>query len=212
MLILTCCKTLLENHYYITMQRMGIRCLGILVRLIFKKSMQLAPSARASQKAGKILNLMQIDAQRFYDTAWFVHLMWSAVLEAVGSTILLFLLLGPSMLAGLAMMLLLVPLNAHLAKVQSVLSKQLSKATDVRMDLLAETGNGYSVGANHHPCHNESSSQAYTLLILCPLLLCFRLLPSLPFLTSAFYFYVMIQWQALGRSSMVCGKTRYLHG
>ena len=80
MLLLTCCKTLLENHYYITMQRMGIRCLGILVRLIFKKSMQLAPSARASQKAGKILNLMQIDAQRFYDTAWFVHLMWSAVL------------------------------------------------------------------------------------------------------------------------------------
>lgn len=100
MLALTCCKTLLENHYFITMQRCGIRCLGIVVRLIFRKAMQLAPSARAAQKAGKILNLMQLDAQRFYDTAWFVHLMWSALFEVIGSTILLFLLLGPSMFAG----------------------------------------------------------------------------------------------------------------
>ena len=66
MLMLSCTKTLLENHYYIVMQRAGIRARGILVCLIFKKAMQLSPKARNSQPTGKILNLMQLDAQRFY--------------------------------------------------------------------------------------------------------------------------------------------------
>jgi ABC-type multidrug transport system fused ATPase/permease subunit len=142
MLMLSCTKTLLENHYYICMQRAGIRARAILVSLIFKKAMELSPKARNSQPTGKILNLMQLDAQRFYDTAWFLHLMWSAALEIIGCVTLLFLLLGPSMLAGFTIMVLLLPLNGWLAKKQSRLSKALSKATDVRINLLSEIVNG----------------------------------------------------------------------
>jgi ABC-type multidrug transport system fused ATPase/permease subunit len=142
MLVLSCGKTLLENHYYICMQRTGIRARAILVSLIFKKAMQLSPKARNGYRTGKILNLMQLDAQRFYDTAWFLHLMWSAVLEILGCVTLLFLLLGPSMLAGFLTMVLLVPLNGWLAQKQSRLSKALSKATDSRINLLSEIVNG----------------------------------------------------------------------
>ena len=68
--------------------------------------------------------------------------MWSAFLEIIGCLTLLFLLLGPSMLAGFLTMLLLVPLNGWLAKMQSRLAKALSKATDSRINHLSELVNG----------------------------------------------------------------------
>ena len=55
---LACLKTLLENHYFITMQRCGIRALATANDLIFRKAMRLSPHARGLYKTGKVLNLM----------------------------------------------------------------------------------------------------------------------------------------------------------
>jgi len=134
--LLGCCKTLLDNHYYITMQRCGIRCMAIATDAVFRKALRLSPAARAAIKSGKIVNLMQMDARRFYDTSWFWHLQWAAVVQVLSSLGLLFWLLGPPMLAGLGAMLLMLPLNALMAQRQSALSKACSVATDRRMDLV----------------------------------------------------------------------------
>lgn len=58
---------------------------------------------------------MSADAQRFNDVTNFIHLLWSCPLQIILSIVFLWLELGPSVLAGLAVMVLMVPINGLLA-------------------------------------------------------------------------------------------------
>ena len=54
---------------------------------------------------------MSVDAQRFMDLLPYLHNIWSAPLQIVLSLVFLYLTLGPSIFAGFAIMLLMIPLN-----------------------------------------------------------------------------------------------------
>ena len=81
---------------------------------------------------------MQSDSQKFYDSSWGLHLVWAAVLQIVGCVVLLFILLGPAMLAGLAVMVLLIPVNMQLVKIQHQRRKVAAKKTDARVTTINE--------------------------------------------------------------------------
>lgn len=63
---------------------------------------------------GETVNLMSADAQRFMDMANFVHQLWSSPFQIILSIFFLWEELGPSVLAGIAVMVLLIPINALL--------------------------------------------------------------------------------------------------
>lgn len=63
---------------------------------------------------GETVNLMSADAQRFMDLTNFIHQLWSSPLQIILSIVFLWGELGPSVLAGLATMVLLIPINAFL--------------------------------------------------------------------------------------------------
>lgn len=71
--------------------------------------------ARKESTVGETVNLMSADAQRFNDVTNFIHLLWSCPLQIILSIVFLWLELGPSVLAGLAVMVLMVPLNGVIA-------------------------------------------------------------------------------------------------
>lgn len=64
---------------------------------------------------GETVNLMSVDAQRFMDLTNFVHQLWSSPLQIALSIAFLWAELGPAVLAGLGVMVLLIPVNAVLA-------------------------------------------------------------------------------------------------
>lgn len=70
---------------------------------------------RKESTVGETVNLMSADAQRFNDVTNFIHLIWSCPLQIILSIVFLWLELGPSVLAGLAVMVLMVPINGLLA-------------------------------------------------------------------------------------------------
>lgn len=70
---------------------------------------------------GETVNLMSADAQRFMDLANFIHQLWSSPLQIILSIVFLWGELGPSVLAGIATLLLLLPINAFLvAKAKTI--------------------------------------------------------------------------------------------
>lgn len=70
---------------------------------------------------GETVNLMSADAQRFMDLANFIHQLWSSPLQIILSIVFLWRELGPSVLAGIATLLLLLPINAFLvAKAKTI--------------------------------------------------------------------------------------------
>lgn len=71
--------------------------------------------SRKGSTVGETVNLMSADAQRFNEVTNFIHLIWSCPLQIVLSIVFLWLELGPSAFAGLAVMVLLVPFNGLIA-------------------------------------------------------------------------------------------------
>lgn len=64
---------------------------------------------------GEIVNLMSVDAQRFMDLTTYIHTIWSGPLQICLALYFLWQTLGPSALAGIAVMVLLIPINAVIA-------------------------------------------------------------------------------------------------
>ena len=70
---------------------------------------------RQESTVGETVNLMSADAQRFNDVTNFIHLLWSCPLQIALSIFFLWQEMGPSVLAGLGVMVLMAPINALLA-------------------------------------------------------------------------------------------------
>jgi len=74
--------------------------------------------ARKTTTVGEIVNLMSVDSQRLQDATGYLWMIWSSPLQIAIAMALLWNLLGASTLAGLAVMLLLIPVNFVLAGIQ----------------------------------------------------------------------------------------------
>lgn len=72
-------------------------------------------SARKNRTVGEIVNLMSVDIQRFQDITTFIMLFWSAPLQVSLSIYFLWRLLGIAVIAGLFILIALVPLNSWLS-------------------------------------------------------------------------------------------------
>ena len=71
--------------------------------------------AKKESTVGEIVNLMSVDAQRLMDLTPYLNMVWSAPMQIIIAIALLWRILGPSVLTGLLMMILLIPINGYIA-------------------------------------------------------------------------------------------------
>jgi ATP-binding cassette subfamily C (CFTR/MRP) protein 1 len=83
--------------------------------LIVIQSLRLSNAAKKMSTIGEIVNLMSVDAQKIQDAPGYMHMIWSTPFTIALATYFLWQQLGPSVLAGVAIMFLLMPLNALVA-------------------------------------------------------------------------------------------------
>ena len=76
----------------------------------------MSSAARKEFTVGEIVNLMSVDSQRFMDLMIYLNLIWSAPLQIIVALLMLFRILGYSVLAGFGMSLILIPINAFIAQ------------------------------------------------------------------------------------------------
>lgn len=73
--------------------------------------MKLTSASRKESTVGEIVNLMSVDAQKFMDIMTYLNMLWSGPFQITVSLIMLWQILGPSVLVGIVIMILLIPLN-----------------------------------------------------------------------------------------------------
>ncbi|VEN64596.1 unnamed protein product [Callosobruchus maculatus] len=108
-------QTFLNAYHAKVASTIGMKVRTVLISAVYKKSLRISPNARKDRTAGEIVNLMSVDTQRFAMMSFFIHLLWSAPLQICLSMYFLWQELGPSVLSGLALMVLLIPLNGYIA-------------------------------------------------------------------------------------------------
>uniref|UniRef100_G3QNW6 Multidrug resistance-associated protein 1 n=1 Tax=Gorilla gorilla gorilla TaxID=9595 RepID=G3QNW6_GORGO len=113
--VTACLQTLVLHQYFHICFVSGMRIKTAVIGVVYRKALVITSSARKSSTVGEIVNLMSVDAQRFVDLATYINMIWSAPLQVIVALYLLWLNLGPSVLAGVAVMVLMVPVNAVMA-------------------------------------------------------------------------------------------------
>ncbi|XP_058792374.1 multidrug resistance-associated protein 1 isoform X5 [Phymastichus coffea] len=139
-------QTLVLSQYFHRMFLVGLRMRTALIAAIYRKALRMSNSARKESTVGEIVNLMSVDAQRFMDVTAYINMIWSAPLQILLALYFLWRILeGPAVLAGLAVMIILIPVNALLAgKVRNLQIKQM-KNKDERVKLMNEVLSGIKV-------------------------------------------------------------------
>uniref|UniRef100_A0A672Q8Y1 Canalicular multispecific organic anion transporter 2-like n=1 Tax=Sinocyclocheilus grahami TaxID=75366 RepID=A0A672Q8Y1_SINGR len=138
-------QTLILHQHFQYCFVTGMRLRSGIVGAIYRKSLVITNEAKRSSTVGEVVNLMSVDAQRFMDLTTFLNMLWSAPLQIVLALFFLWQNLGPSVLAGVAVMVLLIPFNAFIAmKTRSYQVEQM-KYKDERIKLMNEILNGIKV-------------------------------------------------------------------
>ncbi|NXN17823.1 MRP3 protein, partial [Indicator maculatus] len=145
MFICAVLQTLILHQHFQYCFVTGIRMRAGIIGMIYRKSLIITNSAKRSSTVGEIVNLMSVDAQRFTDLMPFLNMLWSAPLQIFLALYFLWQTLGPSVLAGVAVMVLLIPLNSAIAMKTRALQVQQMRYKDSRIKLMNEILGGIKV-------------------------------------------------------------------
>lgn len=111
-------NTFSMNAYVYRVTCTGLKIRTILASMIFQKSMVLDAGARKEYPMVRIVNMMDSDTFRVDMVTWFFNYLWSAPLQIIIVSIELCWLLGSAALAGVLLMLVLVPCLAKISTIQ----------------------------------------------------------------------------------------------
>ncbi|KAL3882085.1 hypothetical protein ACJMK2_028457, partial [Sinanodonta woodiana] len=129
---------------YIT-TTVALRFKTALISAVFTKSLTITNKARTEYTVGEIVNLMSVDVERIFSLIYFFWGLWASPVEVIIALSLLYVTVGPPMLAGLAVLILLIPLNAIITrKIHKQEDKQM-KYKDERVKLITEILNGIKI-------------------------------------------------------------------
>ncbi|XP_072636145.1 ATP-binding cassette sub-family C member 3 isoform X1 [Canis lupus baileyi] len=145
MFLCSMAQTLVLHQYFHCIFEMALRLRTAITGVIYRKALVITNSAKRESTVGEIVNLMSVDAQRFMDLAPFLNLVWSAPLQIILAIYFLWQNLGPSILAGVAFMVLLIPLNGAVAVKMRAFQVEQMKFKDSRIKLMSEILGGIKV-------------------------------------------------------------------
>ncbi|XP_061485696.1 putative ATP-binding cassette sub-family C member 13 [Rhineura floridana] len=115
LLLVVVMQTLIQQAYQRFNMLTAVKIKTAVVGLVYKKALNLSSSSRQKYTTGEIVNLMSADIQQLMELAINLNLLWSAPFQILLAIAFLWQELGPSVLAGVLVLLLVVPINAFFA-------------------------------------------------------------------------------------------------
>lgn len=131
-------QTTMVHQYFQMSFETGMRIKGGLGSTIYRKSLRLSNEGRSAKTTGDIVNYMAVDAQRLQDLTQFLQQAWSAPFQIIICMVSLYSLLGWSMMAGIVVMVIMMPAQGWVARIMKNLQKDQMKNKDARSRLINE--------------------------------------------------------------------------
>ena len=133
-------QSLCNNYFMNFAFALGQTIKAGMVASIYKKALRLSNEGRAKKSTGDIVNLMSVDTQRIADLSRQGHQLWSAPIQITLCIFSLYELLGWAGLAGVGVIIIMVPLNAFIARLmkrfQQVQMRNKDERTRVTTEIL----------------------------------------------------------------------------
>jgi ATP-binding cassette, subfamily C (CFTR/MRP), member 1 len=138
MFLTSICGTAALHQYFQRAFETGMRVKSSLTAMIYSKSLRLSNETRATKSTGDIVTYMSVDQQRLADLAQWGQQCWSAPFQITLCMLSLYNLVGVSCLAGVAAMIVMIPINGFIARFMKKLQLSQMKYKDRRSRLMTE--------------------------------------------------------------------------
>ncbi|XP_008113892.2 multidrug resistance-associated protein 1 isoform X1 [Anolis carolinensis] len=145
LLLVVVLQTLIHQVYQRLNFLTGVKIKTAVVGLVYRKALTLSSSSRQKYTTGEIVNLMSSDIQQLMDLSVNLNLLWSAPFQILLTIVFLWQELGPSVLTGVGVLLLVLPINAFFAAKVQQLKKSQMKNSDQQIKLLNEILHGIKI-------------------------------------------------------------------
>ncbi|XP_073425679.1 ATP-binding cassette sub-family C member 4-like [Dendrobates tinctorius] len=134
-----------HHIYFYHVLRAGMKLRVAMCHMIYKKALRLSNTAMGKTTTGQIVNLLSNDVNKFDQVTIFLHFLWAGPLQAIAVTVLLWMEIGPSCLAGMAVLIILMPLQTVLGKFFTSLRGKTAAFTDTRIRTMNEVISGMRI-------------------------------------------------------------------
>lgn len=131
-------QTACLHQYFERAFDLGMKLKSALTAVVYNKALVLLNEARGASNTGDIVNLMSVDVQRLQDLVQNLQVAWSGPFQIAICLYLLHGLIGNAMWAGVFIMVVMIPLNGVIARVQKRLQKTQMGYKDARLRLISE--------------------------------------------------------------------------
>uniref|UniRef100_A0A7N9CTT4 Multidrug resistance-associated protein 4 n=1 Tax=Macaca fascicularis TaxID=9541 RepID=A0A7N9CTT4_MACFA len=146
--VLTVCTlilAILHHLYFYHVQCAGMRLRIAMCHMIYRKALRLSNMAMGKTTTGQIVNLLSNDVNKFDQVTVFLHFLWAGPLQAIAVTALLWMEIGISCLAGMAVLIILLPFQSCFGKLFSSLRSKTATFTDARIRTMNEVITGIRI-------------------------------------------------------------------
>uniref|UniRef100_A0A8C3SVR7 ABC-type xenobiotic transporter n=1 Tax=Chelydra serpentina TaxID=8475 RepID=A0A8C3SVR7_CHESE len=129
---------LLRNQFSYEVNKVMLTVRAAVISAIYRKALRVSGSSLAGFTMGEIVNFMSTDTDRLVNFCISFHEVWSLPFQFAITLYLLYQQVGVAFLGGLALALLLVPINKVIANRIMENNKEMLKHKDTRVKLMTE--------------------------------------------------------------------------
>lgn len=131
-------RAFLGTQYTFLVSKLKLQLRASIITLVYRKALCVSLSERSCFSNGEIQTLMSVDAERTVNLCASLHELWSLPLQMAAALSLLYMQVKFAFFAGLAVILLLIPVNKWIATRISTASQLMMKAKDERVRKMGE--------------------------------------------------------------------------
>ncbi|KAI6071753.1 multidrug resistance-associated protein 7 [Aix galericulata] len=136
---------LLRNQFSHEVNKMTLMVRAAVISAIYRKALRVGSTRLSCFTVGEIVNFMSTDASRLVNFCLSFHEVWSLPFQFAITLYLLYQQVGVAFLGGLALALLLVPINKVIANRIMMSNKEMLQHKDARVKLMTEFLGGIRV-------------------------------------------------------------------
>ncbi|NXR19167.1 MRP7 protein, partial [Cinclus mexicanus] len=129
---------LLRNQFSYEMNKMALMVRAAVISAIYRKALRVSSTSLARFTVGEIVNFMSTDTNRLVNFCRSFHELWSLPVQLAITLYLLHQQVGVAFLGGMALALLLVPINKIIANRIMANNEKMLKHKDTRVKLMTE--------------------------------------------------------------------------
>ncbi|CAG0881126.1 unnamed protein product, partial [Darwinula stevensoni] len=145
--VILCSLLYIFTHHalFFIIGRCGMQIRVACGSIIYRKALKLSKCALSRTTSGQMVNLLSNDVNRFDQSVIYLHYLWIGPIQAIISTVILWLEFGISSLSGIAFLILFASSQGQMGRWFSRLRSMTAKKTDERVQLMNEILNAMRV-------------------------------------------------------------------